>query len=87
MKNNKIFDTIQDKIQNIKRKKQKPGAIVVSYDLYYEIQNGYYEDDGSSYPFFPDFSQMQEKRFDKLFGLPVSTIRTTNQDYIEVYAL
>ena len=84
----KVFDIVFDKMQHIKKERRVPGAIVVSNEIYRDIFNGYYspERDGKTYPFFPDFSVMEPKMHDKLFGLPVSTLNTNNVDYIEVFA-
>ena len=88
MKIDKIFDTVFDKIEYIKKDRREPGAIIVSNEIYREIANGYYSPgrDGKTYPFFPDFSVMGPKMHDKLFGLPLSTLNTNNIDYIEVFA-
>jgi len=88
MELNDIFHTVHDKIMWIKQKNLKPGAIVVSSKIYHEIASGYYseERDGMTYPFFPDFSSMNEPHFDKLFGLPISILQTSDKNYMEVYA-
>ncbi len=88
MKIDKIFDKIFNKMQNIKRDRRIPGAIVVSNEIYRDIFDGYYSStrDNKTYPFFPDFSVMGPDMHDKLFGLPISTLNTNDIDYIEVFA-
>ena len=83
----KIFHAIRDKIENIKRNRLKPGAIVVSREIYRDISSGYYSEErnGMTYPFFPDFSSMNEPHFDKLFGIPISILQTSDKEFIGVY--
>ncbi len=85
MTTTQIFKIIYDEMKWIKRDRRTPGAIVVSSEIMYEIQNGYYNEKEAGSPFFPDFSQMQKEKFDKLFGIPLSVISTTNKEYIKVY--
>ena len=88
MELNDIFHTVHDKIMKIKQDRLKPGAIVVSSKIYHEIASGYYSErrNGMTYPFFPDFSSMSEPHFDKLFGIPISVIQTSDKEFIGVYA-
>jgi hypothetical protein len=84
METEKIFQTVKDKMHAIKRKRFEPASIMVSDDIMYKIEYGRYSD-VESYPFFPDFTQLGDRKFDKLFGLPIAILRTTDKDFIEVY--
>jgi hypothetical protein len=85
MEHTEIFEIIQIKMDNIKRTGSLPKVIVVSSKVLYEIKNSYYSIDRNNSPYFPDFSQMQDIRYDKLFGLPLALIETNKLDYIEVF--
>jgi hypothetical protein len=75
-------------MHNIRRQNLKPGVIVVSRKIYHEISSGHYseERDGIMYPFYPDFTSMKEPYFDKLFGLPIAILQTSDENFIEVYS-
>jgi hypothetical protein len=85
METNEIFKKIREKIIYIKNERLAPGAIVVSGDIMYKIQDGRYKTE-DNYPYFPDFTQIGKKVFDKVFGLPISVIKTNEKNYIEVYS-
>lgn len=86
MKPEDILHEIRTRMQNIKRDRREPGAVVVSSKFMRIIQDGYYDNSKEyAYPFFPDFSQFGEERHDKVFGIPISVIQTQKEDYLEVY--
>ena len=60
---------------------------MVSREIYHDIASGYYSSDmnGTTYPFFPDFSSMKAPHHDKLFGLPIGILITSDKEFIGVY--
>jgi hypothetical protein len=88
MKLEEILDNIWNKINNYRKEMKKSELmIVVSKEIYYEIANGYYSDERKNmiYPFFPNFAMQGKERYDKLFGLPLAILNTTNKNFLEVY--
>jgi len=81
-----IFTEVKNQIYNIRRKGLKPGSIVVSKEIFYDIQANMFMKKDYSYPFFPDYTQASEIRYDKLFGLPIAIINTNYENFIQVYA-
>jgi len=85
MKVEDIFTEVRNQIENIKRKGRVPGSVIVSKEIFYDIQADMFSKKDYSYPFFPDYTQASEIRYDKLFGLPIAIINTNYKNFIQVY--
>ena len=80
-----ILFKIQTGIVNKKQQHLKPNIVVVSKEIYYEISSGYYSDKSEPYPFFPMYSVMADPATDKIFGIPLAIIESSDKDYLEIF--
>jgi len=85
MRSDEAIRSILNQIQDIKRRRQTPGSIIVNQQTMFNIAKAK-SFNKSAIPYVPSFVSTKDIKYDTLFGLPIAIIETVNnEDFVKVY--